>query len=297
MKKLFLLHLNHPPPPLPPLLLPPESPPCSSAGIGGGAKGSEVRSPTGVEEGAFEEEDEAASLPPPPPPPNHPPKKPPPPPPPCPLLLASAPPPPRGGGGAPGVMLSAGCSRLPEGEGIEGDETGGATSSIGGAGGGAVILVSRMPNPSIIARSTPPNAADLAADAGPVRSCKKPPVRAPAAMEFQGSSFLRTATSTQSNEEKSPPQTAKEPPTRGASRRIAWLRLVGWNRWREGRELIREVVEGWKERTTTTATTTETTDGNARQRQALLCRLFQFPLSFAFAGSDSLFCASVSSAR
>ena len=36
--------------------------------------------------------------------------------------------------------------------------------------------------------STPPKAADLAADLGPVRSCKKPPVRAPAAMEFHGSS-------------------------------------------------------------------------------------------------------------
>ncbi len=34
----------------------------------------------------------------------------------------------------------------------------------------------------------PPKAADLAADLGPVRSCKKPPVRAPAAMEFHGSS-------------------------------------------------------------------------------------------------------------
>lgn len=35
---------------------------------------------------------------------------------------------------------------------------------------------------------TPPNAADLAADLGPVRSCKKPPVNAPAAIEFHGSS-------------------------------------------------------------------------------------------------------------
>lgn len=36
----------------------------------------------------------------------------------------------------------------------------------------------------------PPKAADLAADLGPVRSCRKPPVRAPAAMEFQGSSYI-----------------------------------------------------------------------------------------------------------
>lgn len=116
-------------------------------------------------------------------------------------------------------MLSAG-SRFP-GTGAEEEEVGGATSSIGGAGGGAVIFVSKMPRPSIIARRTPPKAADLAADAGPVRNCRKPPVRAPAAMEFHGSSFRRAATSTQSNDEKSPPQTAKEPPTRGASRRIA----------------------------------------------------------------------------
>ena len=120
-------------------------------------------------------------------------------------------------------MLSAG-SKPPEppmGEGIEAELVGGATSSIGGAGGGAVILVSRMPKPSIIASSTPPNAADLAADAGPVRNCRNPPVSAPAAIEFQGSSLRRAATRMQSKDEKSPPQTAKEPPTRGASRRMA----------------------------------------------------------------------------
>ena len=36
--------------------------------------------------------------------------------------------------------------------------------------------------------STPPNAADLAADRAPVRSCRKPPVSAPALIEFHGSS-------------------------------------------------------------------------------------------------------------
>lgn len=40
-------------------------------------------------------------------------------------------------------------------------------------------------------------------------------------MEFQGSSFLRSATSVQSNVENRPPQTAKLPPVRGASRRMA----------------------------------------------------------------------------
>lgn len=47
---------------------------------------------------------------------------------------------------------------------------------------------------------------------------------APAAIEFQGSSFLRSATSVQSKVEKRPPQTAKLPPMRGASRRMACTR-------------------------------------------------------------------------
>ncbi len=55
----------------------------------------------------------------------------------------------------------------------------------------------------------------------PVRRLRKPPVRAPAAMEFQGSSLCRTATSVQSKVENRPPQTAKLPPMRGASRRMA----------------------------------------------------------------------------
>ena len=37
----------------------------------------------------------------------------------------------------------------------------------GGAGGGAVARVRRMPKPSIMASSTPPNAADLAAERAP----------------------------------------------------------------------------------------------------------------------------------
>ena len=154
-------------------------------------------------------------------------------------------------------------------------------STIGtGAGGGAVMRVSRMPTPSIRAcgawrqgrraghqrrqtgdpaeraffreekagrvraalkqgpastntparafgpshprtSSTPPNAADLAADRMPVRSCRKPPVSAPEAMLFQGSSFFRSATSVQSKVEKRPPHTAKLPPIFGASRLIA----------------------------------------------------------------------------
>lgn len=65
-------------------------------------------------------------------------------------------------------------------------------STIGtGAGGGAVMRVSKIPTPSIIANSTPPNAADLAADLMPVLNCKNPPVKAPAAMLFHGSSTHR----------------------------------------------------------------------------------------------------------
>lgn len=44
----------------------------------------------------------------------------------------------------------------------------GAMSIIGGAGGGAVARVSKIPSPSIIASSTPPKAADLAAERMPV---------------------------------------------------------------------------------------------------------------------------------
>ena len=66
----------------------------------------------------------------------------------------------------------------------------------------------------------PPNAADFAADRTPVRNCNRPPVNAAAAMLFHGSSFFLTATSVQSNVEKSPPQTAKLPPILGASRRM-----------------------------------------------------------------------------
>jgi hypothetical protein len=66
-------------------------------------------------------------------------------------------------------------------------------STIGtGAGGGAVMRVSKIPTPSIIASNTPPKAADLAADLIPVLNCKNPPVKAPAAMLFHGSSTHKT---------------------------------------------------------------------------------------------------------
>ncbi|OUS42810.1 hypothetical protein BE221DRAFT_201678 [Ostreococcus tauri] len=91
----------------------------------------------------------------------------------------------------------------------------------GGGGGGAVNRVSMILIPSITANRNPPNAADLAADGNPYRSCNTPPVAAPEMIGFHGSSFRLTATSAQSNAENNPPHTANEPPTRGASRRIA----------------------------------------------------------------------------
>ena len=60
----------------------------------------------------------------------------------------------------------------------------------------------------------------------PVRNERKPPVSAPAAMLFQGSSLCRTATSVQSNVENRPPHTAKLPPILGASRLIACTWVV-----------------------------------------------------------------------
>lgn len=75
----------------------------------------------------------------------------------------------------------------------------------------AIIFVRKMFRPSIMASSTPPTAADRLAARQPPRAASTPPVAAPEMMEFQGSSFFLIATSVQSNEEKSPPQTAKFP--------------------------------------------------------------------------------------
>lgn len=60
------------------------------------------------------------------------------------------------------------------------------------------------------------------------------PVSAPAAMLFHGSSFLRTATSVQSKVLNRPPHTAKLPPMRGASRRIACARRARQDHVRVG---------------------------------------------------------------
>ena len=75
----------------------------------------------------------------------------------------------------------------------------------------------RMPRPSIMARIIPPKAPLTRTSFGPRLTASTPPVSAPAAMEFHGSSFFRIPTKMQSKVEKSPPHTAKLPPSLGLS--------------------------------------------------------------------------------
>ena len=106
-----------------------------------------------------------------------------------PPIQENHPPPPLGGGASAGTASNTGEGTLTGASATGALVLGPGMSTIGtGAGGGAVIRVSRMPTPSIMASSTPPKAADLAAERIPVRSCRKPPVKAPAAMLFHGSS-------------------------------------------------------------------------------------------------------------
>ena len=58
-----------------------------------------------------------------------------------------------------------------------------------------------------------------------MRADKKPPVIAPEAIEFHGSSFWRKYTSVQSKLENRPPHTANPPPMRGACLRTACTAL------------------------------------------------------------------------
>ena len=82
--------------------------------------------------------------------------------------------------------------------------------------GGANIFPNMIPIPSIRANKTPPTAAALAAACGPARSASVPPVAAPLMIEFQGSSFCRTAVKEQSKHAKIPPHMANCPPKTGA---------------------------------------------------------------------------------
>lgn len=84
------------------------------------------------------------------------------------------------------------------------------------------MCIKNKPNPSIIAKSNPPKTA-LAVIAGiPLRAANIPPVKAPLAIEFQGSSFFLIATKEQSIVENKPPHTAKLPPILGALVAMEW---------------------------------------------------------------------------
>mmetsp|Transcript_22025 Transcript_22025/g.44168 ORF Transcript_22025/g.44168 Transcript_22025/m.44168 type:complete len:202 (+) Transcript_22025:330-935(+) len=72
-----------------------------------------------------------------------------------------------------------------------------------------------MPMPSMRPSSTPPTNALVPIARGPARAARMPPVAAPLMIEFQGSSFCRTAVMEQSKHAKRPPQTANPPPRAG----------------------------------------------------------------------------------
>lgn len=93
---------------------------------------------------------------------------------------------------------------------------------VGGGGGNssrvfsAIIRWKAMPTPSITANRIAHPIAPFRMARGPPRTASAPPVKPPAMMAFQGSSFLRTPLTAQSKEEKRPPQTPKLPPRTGA---------------------------------------------------------------------------------
>lgn len=99
--------------------------------------------------------------------------------------------------------------------------------SLGGGGGisslvfSAIILWKPIPTPSMTASRTAQPIAPLRMALGPPRTASAPPVKNPAMMAFQGSSFLRIPLTAQSNVLNMPPQTPKLPPSTGARALIA----------------------------------------------------------------------------
>lgn len=90
-----------------------------------------------------------------------------------------------------------------------------------------------MPTPSMTAKRIAHPIAPFRIARGPPRTASAPPVKKPAMMAFQGSSFLRTPLTAQSKVENMPPQTPKLPPRTGARALIAVravMLLDGW-RW------------------------------------------------------------------
>ena len=106
-----------------------------------------------------------------------------------------------------------------------------------GGGGGisnfvpsAIILWNPIPTPSMTANKIAHPIAPFRIARGPPRTASAPPVKKPAMMAFQGSSFFRRPLTAQSKVENMPPQTPKLPPRTGARAFIA-VRA----RWREER--------------------------------------------------------------
>mmetsp|Transcript_14034 Transcript_14034/g.26977 ORF Transcript_14034/g.26977 Transcript_14034/m.26977 type:complete len:270 (-) Transcript_14034:436-1245(-) len=127
-------------------------------------------------------------------------------------------------------LVDGSCCMLPLGSSVPPGPGGGPSPPGGGSvytwsprtkGVGAESLVISIPKPSIMARIIPPKAPLTSTSFGPLLIAKTPPVSAPAAIEFHGSSFFLIPTRMQSKVLKSPPQTAKLPPSRGDSLRMA----------------------------------------------------------------------------
>lgn len=102
-----------------------------------------------------------------------------------------------------------------------------------GAGGGcgtgcvssrvfsAIILWNPIPTPSMTANKIAHPIAPLRIALAPPLTARAPPVKNPAMIAFQGSSFFRIPFTAQSKVENNPPQTPKFPPSTGARALIA----------------------------------------------------------------------------
>lgn len=95
---------------------------------------------------------------------------------------------------------------------------GGGTSSLVLS---AIILLNPIPTPSMTAKSIAQDIAPFRIDRTPPRTARDPPVKNPAIMAFQGSSFFRMPFTAQSNVLNRPPHTPKLPPRTGARALIA----------------------------------------------------------------------------
>ena len=103
---------------------------------------------------------------------------------------------------------------------------------LGGGGGSsnrvfsAIIRWNPIPTPSMTASKIAHPIAPLRIARGPPRTANAPPVKNPAIMAFQGSSFFRTPLTAQSNVLNMPPHTPKLPPSTGARALIAVIAII-----------------------------------------------------------------------